>query len=143
MSFACWNATARIVDWMHNNSMGQTEADFINLVQYYNTKAMERLHKKAGSKIPVIVWQNQLTRPEYITSSYDTDNVIVQIWANANYSQNQDILDRDFKVLLSNYDALYLDCGQGAWNTDGTVNWCSPYKTWQMIYNNTPESIAG
>lgn len=36
---------------------------------------------------------------------------------------------------MSNYDNLYLDCGFGAWVTEGN-NWCSPYIGWEKIYKN-------
>lgn len=38
-------------------------------------------------------------------------------------------------MILSNYDGLYLDCGFGAWVTEG-VNWCSPYIGWEKVYMN-------
>lgn len=101
------------------------------------------MYKKAGGTIPVIVWQSQLTRLQYLNSAYNASNVYVQIWANAKYPQNIQILENDFKIVLSNFDGLYLDCGVGDWNTNGQVNWCSPYKTWQNIYNNTPEAVTG
>lgn len=143
VSFSCWNATESIVDWMRNQSWETTEDNFVKVVQHYQQKALERLYRKTGTKLPVIVWQSQLTRPQYINSSYNPENVIVQIWANAAYPQNQLILESNFKVILSNYDALYLDCGFSSWNTDGLGNWCSPHKSWQMIYNNTPAVVAG
>lgn len=36
---------------------------------------------------------------------------------------------------MSNYDALYFDCGFGAWVSEGN-NWCSPYIGWQKVYKN-------
>lgn len=36
---------------------------------------------------------------------------------------------------MSNYDALYFDCGFGAWVTEG-VNWCAPYIGWEKVYKN-------
>lgn len=45
-------------------------------------------------------------------------------------------------MILSNYDALYLDCGFGGWVKDGN-NWCSPYIEWQKIYSNSPSKIVG
>lgn len=143
VSFTCWNATERIVEWMANQSLQTTNNNFIRLVQYFQQNALERIYKKAGREIPVIVWQSQLTGSQHLTTSYDSENVIVQIWANANFPQNLQILESDFKVILSNFDGLYLDCGVGDWNTNGGVNWCSPFKSWQTIYGNTPVSIAG
>ena len=41
------------------------------------------------------------------------------------------------RAILSNYDALYLDCGGGNWITGGD-SWCAPFKTWQTIWGNEP-----
>jgi hypothetical protein len=56
-------------------------------------------------------------------------------------------LDNDFvsmwqgyRVIFSNYDAWYLDCGYGGWVAAGN-NWCSPYKGWQLAYDNSPRQI--
>ena len=43
---------------------------------------------------------------------------------------------------MSNYDALYFDCGFGAWVTEGN-NWCSPYIGWEKVYKNDLEELAG
>ena len=40
----------------------------------------------------------------------------------------------------SNYDAWYLDCGYGGWVGAGN-NWCSPYKGWQTVYDNSPRRL--
>lgn len=44
-------------------------------------------------------------------------------------------MERGYKLILSNYDALYFDCGFGAWVTEGN-NWCSPYIGWEKVYTN-------
>lgn len=143
VNFVCWNETENIVEWMRNRSLDTTEADFIKVVQYYQAKTLERIYKRATREIQLIVWQSQVTRPALINTSYTSSNVIVQIWAPGNFSQNTEIIEQGFRVVLSNYDGLYLDCGLGSWNTDDQNNWCSPYKSWQAIYNNTPEAIVG
>ncbi len=43
--------------------------------------------------------------------------------------------DKGYKMIFSNVDSLYLDCGFGAWVGEGN-NWCTPYKGWQKIYSN-------
>lgn len=43
---------------------------------------------------------------------------------------------------MSNYDALYFDCGYGSWVGEGT-NWCSPYIGWEKVYKNDLGIIAG
>ncbi|XP_055602211.1 chitooligosaccharidolytic beta-N-acetylglucosaminidase-like [Uranotaenia lowii] len=43
---------------------------------------------------------------------------------------------------MSNYDALYLDCGFSGW-FDSSPNWCSPYIGWQKFYNNDLKPMGG
>lgn len=43
---------------------------------------------------------------------------------------------------MSNYDALYFDCGYGSWVGEGN-NWCSPYIGWEKVYKNDLGIIAG
>lgn len=52
------------------------------------------------------------------------------------------LLERGYELIMSNHDALYLDCGFGLWVADGN-NWCSPYKPWHAVYNNNLRNLAG
>jgi hexosaminidase len=72
----------------------------------------------------------------------DVNRYIIQIWTTADEPKNLQFFSRGHKVIVSNYDALYLDCGFQGWVTDG-LNWCSPYIGWQKIYDNRMEKIAG
>ncbi|XP_050299651.1 chitooligosaccharidolytic beta-N-acetylglucosaminidase isoform X2 [Anthonomus grandis grandis] len=142
VNFNCWNNTESIVKWMEQKGWGRTEADFIKLWDYFQSKALERVYKKAGRKIPVVMWTSHLTHKEYLTDFLPKDKYIVQIWTLGNDPQVKNLLENGYKVILSNYDALYLDCGFAGWVTDGN-NWCSPYIGWQKVYENKPIKIAG
>merc|ERR1712002_62050 len=74
-------------------------------------------------------------------SNLSNEDYIIQIWTTNDDPVIGDLLDREFRVIFSNYDAWYLDCGFGAWIGEG-VNWCSPYKGWQLVYDNNPIEIA-
>merc|ERR1712115_771818 len=65
------------------------------------------------------------------------DDYIIQIWTKGNDSVVKELIEKDFKVIFSNYDAWYLDCGYSSWVGEGN-NWCSPYKGWQIVYDNSP-----
>lgn len=67
---------------------------------------------------------------------------MLQIWTTGSDSQIKTLLEKDYRVILSNYDALYLDCGFEGWVASGN-NWCSPYIGWQTVYNNSPLKIGG
>lgn len=142
VNFNCWNSTKSIVDWMKQNGLGVTEADFVKLWDIFQNKALDLVYKKAGKAIPVIMWTSTLTHKEYLLNSLPKDKYIVQIWTKGDDAQVKNLLDNGYKVILSNYDALYFDCGFAGWVTDGN-NWCSPYVGWQQVYGNKPAAIAG
>ena len=35
---------------------------------------------------------------------------------------------------------MFADCGYGGWVTNGN-NWCSPYKGWPEVYDNSPRAM--
>lgn len=55
-------------------------------------------------------------------------------------SQINTVIKSKHKMLFSNVDALYMDCGFSNHVGDG-VNWCSPYKSWQTVYDNDLHQI--
>lgn len=142
VNFNCWNKTQSIVDWMAAKGWGRTEADFIKLWDHFQNQALERVYKRAGKEIPVIMWTSHLTHKEYLLDYLPKEKYIVQIWTTGHDEQVKNLLKNGYQVILSNYDALYLDCGFAGWVTDGN-NWCSPYIGWQKVYENKPIKIAG
>ena len=77
--------------------------------------------------------------------SQDPDTYTIQVWADASDCEDSTIrtvMERGFRMIVSNSDATYLDCGYAGWVTDGN-NWCSPYKGWQVITSLTRRSISG
>lgn len=142
VSFNCWNATDSIVSWMKTKGWGREEADFMKLWDIFQTTALERFDKaNGGKKVPIIMWTSHLTFPEYL-HYLPNDRYIIQVWTTGTDSQVKNMLDKGYKLILSNYDALYMDCGFGGWVSTGN-NWCSPYIGWQKVYENRPSVIAG
>ena len=75
-----------------------------------------------------IIWTNTLTSDKNHNLEYiDKDKYIVQVWTTGTDSTIADLLGKGYRVIFSNYDAWYLDCGFGAWMGTGN-NWCPPYK---------------
>lgn len=60
----------------------------------------------------------------------------MQVWTTGTDPKVTALLQRGYKLIMSNYDALYFDCGFGAWVTEGN-NWCSPYIGWEKVYKNS------
>lgn len=142
VNFNCWNSTDSITKWMKEQNWDLTEADFIKLWNHFQNNAVQRLYKSAGKEIPVIMWTSHLTYEKYLLDSLPKDKYIIQVWTKGNDTQIDVLLKNDYRIILSNYDALYLDCGFSGWVTSGN-NWCSPYIGWQKVYENTPFSIVG
>ncbi|XP_045460912.1 chitooligosaccharidolytic beta-N-acetylglucosaminidase [Harmonia axyridis] len=140
--FTCWNNTKSITDWMAKKGWGREEKDFAKLWGYFQDNAVERLFKKTNKNIPIIMWTSTLTKKEHIAKYLPKDKYIIQIWTTGSDPQIDELLSEGYKLILSNYDALYLDCGFAGWVTDGN-NWCSPYIGWQKVYDNNPRKIAG
>ena len=67
------------------------------------------------------------------------------MWADSSDCEDstiRSVMERGFRMIVSNSDATYLDCGYAGWVTDGN-NWCSPYKGWQVMTSITRRSISG
>ena len=73
------------------------------------------------------MWTNSLTEEGHVEKYLSKDDYIIQIWTKGNDSVVKELIEKDFKVIFSNYDAWYLDCGYSSWVGEGN-NWCSPYK---------------
>ena len=66
---------------------------------------------------------------------------IIQIWSTRDDPVISEMLSMGHRLIFSKYDAWYLSCGAGAWMGDGN-SWCSPYKGWQTVYDNSPHEIV-
>ena len=145
VSVNCWNTSERIRSWMTSQQKwGLANEDFIKLWGHFQTQALERVDKvsKTKSPIPITLWTSHLTDVPFIDDYLDRERYIIQIWTTGMDPKVQDILKRGFRIIVSNYDALYFDCGGAGWVNDGN-NWCSPYIGWQKVYDNSLHHIAG
>lgn len=59
------------------------------------------------------------------------------MWGGSQWSENYQLIDSGFNLILSHVDAWYLDCGFGSWRPTGDGA-CSPYRTWQTVYKHKP-----
>lgn len=138
----CWNASESLRSWLNNRGWNlEEEINFINLWGYFQENAMKALDRARGYEIPVIVWTSSLTKEPWLSDILDKDRYIIQIWTNGANADVRNLLEKGYNLIISNYDALYLDCGFGSWVGEGN-NWCSPYIGWQKIYSNTMEAIG-
>lgn len=142
VSNSCWNSSTRIQNWMVEQGWGLTDENFLRLWGLFQEKALEKVEQVAGKELPIILWTSHLTELPHVTKFLNKDKYIIQVWTTGADKQIFDLLNNGYKLIMSNYDALYFDCGFGAWIGAGN-NWCSPYIGWQKVYSNSPKQIAG
>ena len=137
----CWNTSKEIVDWMQKQGKTRTERDFLDLWNNFLVKATNAFNSKTKEEIPLVVWSSKMTEEAHLTKYLNNRTYIVHLWNVATDKSIPNILNNGFRVILSNYDHTYLDCGFGSWVADGN-NWCSPYKQWQLQYNLNPKTFV-
>ncbi len=64
-----------------------------------------------------------------------------ETWANMSDPSISRLVDGGFRVIMSNNDALYLDCGVGNWADEGPF-YCDPYKQWRDLYDYDPRQVG-
>lgn len=142
VSHTCWNTSAELKSWMTKKGWGHEEIDYIKLWGHFQKNALERVDKVTKKRTPVVMWTSRLTDVPYVEEYLDNSRYIIQIWTTGGDIKIQDLLQRGYMLIVSNYDALYFDCGYGSWVGEGT-NWCSPYIGWEKVYKNDLGIIAG
>ncbi|CAG0918897.1 unnamed protein product [Notodromas monacha] len=140
LSEICWTREKVVKDWISQNAAGMSTSDAIKKLWWeaFEKRAEQELGKSYNANASVILWTSGLTEAaeEYL----DPRKHIVQVWSEANDKGIGLLANASFRLIMSNVDALYMDCGFQAWVGDGH-NWCSPYKTWQGVYDNDPIDI--
>jgi len=136
----CWNSTREVKEAMAAQGKSGTEEDLLELWNQFQKQALAKVYKAAGRKVPVILWTNHLTEKGRVERFLSKDDYIIQIWTTGEDSVISELINKGYKVIFSNYDAWYLDCGYSSWVGEGN-NWCSPYKGWQKVYDNSPKKM--
>lgn len=142
VSLSCWNSSVEVQQWMKAQGWGLQEVDFLKLWNHFQTNALQRLDKSLKDNRPIVMWTSRLTEEPYVDQYLDKDRYIIQIWTTGDDPKIAALLEKGYKLIMSNYDALYLDCGFAGW-VQGGNNWCSPYIGWQKVYNNDLKSLGG
>jgi len=133
----CWNSTEEIMNELQSQGQTGSEENLLELWKNFQNQAAEKVYEAAGRKLPLILWTNSLTEKGHVEKYLSKDDYIIQIWTKGDDPVVKELIEKGFKVIFSNYDAWYLDCGYSSWVGEGN-NWCSPYKGWQLIYDNSP-----
>jgi len=138
---ACWNETQEILDWLKTKDRADSKEDFLYLWSYFQNRSLVELDQAYGNKQPVVLWTSGLTEDGHADRFLDPSRYIIQIWTTATDQSIAELYKQGYKLIMSNYDAWYLDCGYGAWVGDAPNNWCSPYIGWQKVYENSPRKL--
>ncbi|KAJ2942713.1 hypothetical protein O0L34_g2183 [Tuta absoluta] len=141
VSEMCWNSSLEIQEYMKQNKWSLDKGGFLKLWDLFQKKAEMKAYAAFGKKLPLILWTSTLTEFSHIDEHLNKDDYIIQVWTTGVDPQIYGLLKKGYRLILSNYDALYFDCGYGAWVGTGN-NWCSPYIGWQKVYENKPETMA-
>ncbi|CAG9578151.1 unnamed protein product [Danaus chrysippus] len=141
VSERCWNSSRQVQEFMEENRWGLEKASYLQLWNYFQNKAQDRVYKAFGKRIPLILWTSTLTDYRHVDKFLNKDDYIIQVWTTGEDPQISGLLQKGYRLIMSNYDALYFDCGFGAWVGTGN-NWCSPYIGWQKVYENSPKLMA-
>lgn len=107
----CWNSSDIIKNWMIEKGWDLSEASFYKLWDYFQLRAYQKLTKaNNGKEMNAVLWTSGLTNKD--TLKYlDPKKYIIQIWTTAFDSTISRLIKNNYRVIFSNYDALYLDCG--------------------------------
>ncbi|XP_053615895.1 chitooligosaccharidolytic beta-N-acetylglucosaminidase-like [Plodia interpunctella] len=133
----CWMTSPDIQQFMI-----KTQFSFLKLWHFFQKKAQKIAYKAFGTGTQLILWTSKLTDSSTIEKYLSKNEYIIQVWDAKDNPLIKTLLKKGYRLILTNYDALYLDCGYGAW-IGGGLNWCAPYIPWQQVYDFSPAKVAG
>ena len=151
VNFDCWRSSPDIAEFMESEEDLRSMDDkaFVKVWSAFQARSSSDLRQVVAEEqgedeadLEVIVWTSRLTKRRNL-GHLPPKKYVVQVWTNASDTEDTQIATlakRGYRMIFSNVDALYMDCGYGAWVGDGN-NWCSPYKGWQQVYTNDPYKL--
>lgn len=145
VNFVCWDSSQQIQTWLREHGLGIEEGDFVKLWHYFLDNALTRLDKASNSTPNVYMWNSKLTEPQYL-DQWDS-RFTVQLWNYAwessdsiNSQTIKAVAEAGYKMVFSNVDSTYLDCGFGS-RQGFEGYWCNNFKGWKTVYENNPRRI--
>lgn len=112
VKFECWRSSPEIVNWMTSQGLGQTDDDYLQLWDMFQKRAyMKVVEANGDNEIPIVLWTSRLTAEGAVDKYLDNETHIIQIWTTGSDKVIAELVNKGFRVIFSNYDALYFDCG--------------------------------
>ena len=128
VNMKCYKTSSEIKEYFSHVNKSLSDDSIFELwgdFQQKSSKLVQQKNKKKST--PIILWSSGLTSRTNVTEILPTDEYIIQFWDKIHSESFEELLKNDYKIIVSNSDAWYLDCGFANWVTDGS-NWCSPYE---------------
>merc|ERR1711983_342016 len=133
--------TEETKEFLRREGKAGTEEELLGLWRTFQDKAATKVYDAAGKKLPLILWTNSLTEKGHVERYLSNEDYVIQIWTTGEDDVIRELIDKDYKVIFSNYDAWYLDCGYAGWVTGGN-NWCSPTKVGRQFMITLPRTCT-
>ncbi|KAI8642475.1 beta-hexosaminidase 1 precursor [Parasitella parasitica] len=102
--YKCWKQDQGVVDYMKKHNA--TGVDLLHKFLKEELNIIQKSNKTA------ILWEDAVTNDDLPISK----DVILQVWTNP----VQKAVKKGYKVIASNYNFWYLDCGHGGWGGNDT-----------------------
>ena len=103
----CWNTTEEVKQYLTDQGQTGTEEELLGLWENFQNKAAQNVYKAAGKKLPLILWTNSLTEKGRVEKYLSHEDYVIQIWTTGKDEVIKELLDKNYKVIFSNYDAWY------------------------------------
>ena len=157
VNFHCWAQDEGIRSWLEKKRYPADPSSgiegYLELWNEFQRKALAELTQANGGKSfkhGVVVWTSELSKPSpHLQRFLPKDQYVIQVWCTGNDPWIKSLLQDGYRLIMSNSDAWYLDCGFDAWLYSGTdftfhpdSNWCSPFKGWKVVYENSPRGLV-
>ena len=104
----CWNTTEEVRQHLEARGQTGTETELLALWEDFQNKAAQKVYAAAGKKVPIILWTNSLTEKGRVEQYLSNQDYVIQIWTTGKDEIIKELLDKNYKVIFSNYDAWYL-----------------------------------
>ena len=109
----CWNTTDEVKQHLADRGQTGTEKELLELWKDFQNTAAEKVYEAAGRKVPIILWTNSLTENGRVDQYLSNEDYVIQIWTTGEDEVIKELLDKNYKVIFSNYDAWYFGRCQG------------------------------
>lgn len=96
---------------IYYRDMDRDNTGFLELWSYFQNRALSILDSVSSQEHAIVLWTSKLTKDGHVEKYLNNSRYIVQIWTKGDDPEIAELINYNFSVIFSNYDALYFDCG--------------------------------